>query len=915
MKTFLEDTIEDLIETYGELSQLTIILPSKRAGGFLMHYLKQKATQTTFAPTISSIEEFIEKISGLSVIPTTELLFTSYESYLKIKNIKEKESFEFFCGWANTLLGDFNEIDRYLLDTVPFFNYLKAIQDTSHWYLKNEKTPLIEKYLSFWENIAPFYEQLKNTLLTQKKGYQGLVYRKAAEDIELYKNAHPSKKHVFIGFNALNKAEQTIFQELLESNMAKVYWDTDKYFMNNKSHSSGLFLRTYQKQWKYYQNNSFTHIKDHFSAPKKFNYIATQKNISQAKYVGTLLASFSDKKCNQTAIVLADEQLLLPILYALPKNIKKVNITMGITLQKMPLASFFKLLFTIHIKNNTTVYYKDILKIIRHPFYQKMYTTSQEVITSIIKQNKAHYSIQEVLQLSKNNKEKQLFKLLFNIKDSSSITTLQNATKLIEIGIQTPEVHPIDISVIIAIKNIIDEISTLSDKFPYIKTVQNVANLFEELIANQTLDFKGDAYDGLQIMGVLESRVLDFEHVIMTSVNEGILPSGKSTPSFITYDLKKQYNLPGYLEKDAIYAYHFTHLLQRTTTATFIYNTHAEGLTNGEMSRFLMQLEIEKRPNHTFEKQVIAPTISLQSLKKQQIEKTPQIIEKIKQLAKYGYSPSALAVYIKNPVDFYYKYIVGIKELTTVEETIAANTLGTIVHETLEALYTPFLGQFLQIEKLIKLKNKVAKEVEKQLLTYFKGGDYSKGKNLLIFEVAKTYVSKFILLEIGQLQKGNTIELLQLEEKLTIPIDVSTLSFPVSLRGTVDRVDRFNGSLRIIDYKTGKVNNGDVEIVNWDEIITDERYSKAFQILVYATMNFTKKPFKEAAAGIYSFKNLQQGFLPFATKPSARSMKKDTQISDEILLTFKKQLCLLLTEIGNPTTPFIEKETPTYDYF
>lgn len=914
MQSFLENTIESLKQKYGSLSQLTIILPSKRAGGFLTNFLKKTAAETSFAPRIISIEEFIEEVSGVGIIPSTELLFTSYKSYLSTEHIKEKESFESFCGWANTLLGDFNEIDRYLLDTEPFFNYLKAIQDTEHWYLKTDKTPLIERYLSFWENLPAFYKNLAEDLLSKNKGYQGLVYRKAAEDIEIYKNAHPNKQHVFIGFNALNKAEQTIFQELLETNMADIFWDVEAHFMSNTSHSSSLFLRKYKEQWKYYQDNPFKTIATNFLEPKVFTYVATQKNISQAKYVGTLLQSYTEKQLNNTAIVLADEQLLLPILYALPHNVTKVNITMGVPLEKMPLTSFFELLLKIKIKNETAIYYKDILQIVRHPFFQKIDTQSKEFTQAIVKQNKAYYTKEEIFVLSKTQHQK-LYELVFNDWGNNSEITVNTLNDLLETAIHQPIIHPIDISILVAIQEVINEIKTLNKTYPYSSTTQSIATLFKEIIATKTLDFKGDAYEGLQIMGVLESRVLDFENVIITSVNEGILPAGKSTPSFITYDLKKQYNLPGYLEKDAIYSYHFTHLLHRAKSATFIYNTHAEGLNNGEMSRFLMQLEIEKVNTHTIEKKIVSPTIKLQPKELKEIQKTSEVVKKLKALAANGFSPSALAVYVRNPIDFYYKYILGIKELTTVEETIAANTLGTIVHETLEVLYTPFLGTFLDENKLSKLLLKISDEIKKQFSIHFKGGDYSRGKNLLIFEVAKTYVEKFISFEISQLQQGNTIELLQLEEKLKAPLTVEGVAFPVYIKGMVDRVDRYNGTLRIIDYKTGKVTSGDIEIVDWNDIVEEEKYSKALQVLSYATMYGYKNPFDGATSGIYSFKNLQSGFLPFATKTSTRSSKKNTIVTPETISLFKNHLATLVLEMCNIDKPFIEKETLSYDYF
>ena len=310
MQTFLEETVIAIKEEYPNMASLTLILPSKRAGGFLKNYLRKTATTTTFAPNIISIEEFIEELSDLKIIDPTELLFKSYEIYLTTNANQEKDDFETYTSWATTLLGDFNEIDRYLIDPKPFFSYLSSIQDINHWYVNDHKTPLIENYLKFWNSLLEFYERLKLNLLNEKIGYQGLVYRKASEDIEHYINSDPEKKHIFIGFNALNNAEQSIFQELLESSNTKVYWDIEAYLYKDKKHSASIFLNKYLNEWKYFQTNLPSSIGSNYEKEKNFQFIEVQKNIGQAKYVGEILSNYSADELNKTAIVLADEKLL-----------------------------------------------------------------------------------------------------------------------------------------------------------------------------------------------------------------------------------------------------------------------------------------------------------------------------------------------------------------------------------------------------------------------------------------------------------------------------------------------------------------------------------------------------------------------------------------------------------------------------
>ena len=342
MLTFLQETLADIQKSHPDISEITYILPSKRAGGFLFNLLKKDAKQTRFAPQILSIEEFVEELSGISIINNTELLFKSYEAYLKTNAIIEKEDFETYSSWAVTLLNDFNEIDRYLVEPKPFFSYLASIKTLERWGVKEEKTDLINNYLRFWESLPTFYENIQASLLRENIGYQGMVYREAAANVNHYINTNGNKTHIFIGFNALNTAEQHIIQELLETGNTRIYWDTDQYFYNDTAHSASYFIRKYIKEWKYFQGNSPNFISSNFEKPKQFQLIQVQKNIGQAKYIGEFLSKLSEIEMKTTAIVLGDENLLVPLLYSLPPNVKNLNVTMGVSLKNFPATAFFE---------------------------------------------------------------------------------------------------------------------------------------------------------------------------------------------------------------------------------------------------------------------------------------------------------------------------------------------------------------------------------------------------------------------------------------------------------------------------------------------------------------------------------------------------------------------------------------------
>ena len=426
------------------------------------------------------------------------------------------------------------------------------------------------------------------------------------------------------------------------------------------------------------------------------------------------------------------------------------------------------------------------------------------------------------------------------------------------------------------------------------------------MVATTSLDFEGDAFSGLQLMGVLETRVLDFENVIITSVNEGIFPSGKSNASFITFDLKQQFNLPLFTEKDAVYTYHFYRLLHRAQQATLLYNNHSGGMDSNEKSRFIRQLEFELQPNHTINKKVLTPKFQLDNQPLREIEKTDSLINQLKEVAFKGFSPSALTSYIRNPIDFYFQKILNLNEFEEVEENVAANTLGTIVHDTLEVFYKTLEDQELTVEKLLEFKLQIHDEVTIQFKKTFKGGTFTKGKNLIVFEVAKRYIANFIDREIAEIKEGNKITIVKIEADLKVEIPIPELDFPVNIRGKVDRVDRYNGQLRIIDYKTGIVKSNNVEIANWEDLILDYKYSKAFQILAYALMISKTNAIENAQAGIISFKNLGAGFIKFGSKVDSK--KAEYQITSETLEHFTTQLKNLILEICNKQLPFTEKE-------
>lgn len=588
---------------------------------------------------------------------------------------------------------------------------------------------------------------------------------------------------------------------------------------------------------------------------------------------------------------------------------------MGFPLSSIPLASLFEQLFTIHKKESNTFYYKDIIGILSHQYISPLFTientdNANRIIDSIKKNNLVYLSLSDLTTYNKSNPE--LLKLLFNNWHNNANKAITNCFEIInrikeQLDLKKEE-NLLSLEYLFRFNTLFNELFRLNNSYNHINDISALFSIYKELLTSETLDFQGEPLQGLQIMGMLESRVLDFETVIISNVNEGVLPSGKTNNSFIPFDVKIENELPTYKEKDAVYTYHFYRLLQRAKNIYILYNTEVDALTGGEKSRFINQLELEGI--HTINHKIVTPQVPNPKSELKEIVKTGAVTMALKKLAEQGFSPSSLTNYIRNPLDFYYQKLLGIKDLEDVEETVAANTMGTVVHDTLEALYKPFIGVLLKVDDIKKMKPIIDTNISIFFKKAYADGDMSKGKNLIVFEITKRYVQNFLNLEIEDIKKGNTIKIIALEERIEIPLNIPELNFNVKLKGSVDRVDEYNGITRIIDYKTGMVNDGQVSIIDWEDLTTDyKKYSKSFQILAYAYMMNSQKTLNfPIEAGIISFKNLNAGFLKFTKRNQQRGGNKDTFITHDTLNSYFEELKKLIIEICNPEVNFIEKD-------
>lgn len=910
MQSFISRVIEDVLKQNTKpLKNVVFVLPSQRAGVFLKRELIQQLNTASFLPKIWSVEDFIEEIADLQQLDRIQLLFEFYTVYKDATPQKECDSFEQFTQWAPIVLNDFNDIDRQLINSEYLFAYLKDINRLKNW---NPSTNLSNNYLKFFEKLNTYYINLNMHLTELQIGYQGMIYREAVQSIQHFINTHNDHHFVFVGFNALTKCEEHIFQELLAQNLASIYWDVDQSYLN-RNNTVGSFIRTYREQWRYYEQNPFNWVEDYLNfEDKTIEIIAASKNVSQLKKVGELLHTlpFVDK----TAIVLADESLLTLGLNSLPKRVDKINITMGLPLKNIPLKSLFTSLMRLYqnqekfkVFPKNLFYHKDISSLLEDFNFRKLITDDVNIQEQLGVRNKMFLNTDDIFDILGKDVIAEL-EFLFHTESNSVGKIISNCKALCMLLKEKAE--PMEREFVFRFFKVFQQLETLNETYNYMHDLQTFHSFFNTLIQNESLSFLGEPLEGLQLMGVLETRVIDFETVILTSANEGVLPNAKSEQSFIPYDVRKEVGLPTYQEKDAIFGYHFFRLLHRAKQIYLVYNSENDAFGSGEKSRFLTQIELKSKQ---IEEKVVAPILEISKPTLKEISKSNSLMSALRNLAVKGISPSAISNYINNPVDFYYSKVLGIKELETVEETMAHNTLGNVIHAVLEALYTPYLNAVLTKQDIASMRTKSEALIDTNFEKLYKNGTIESGKNRLIYEVTKRLIDTFLKQELQEIELGKSIEILGLEQKLSCELQVKTLEHPVKIHGIIDRIDRVDGTLRIVDYKSGMVANNALKISDFSLIKEDYKYSKALQVMLYAFMY--SKTYPEVLhtgmeAGIYSLKNFKGGFIQmdFATKKGHR----DHNISAARLEEFIRAFETVIQDLFNPELPFIENPDRSY---
>ena len=596
--SFLHEVVSSLSNpNWGELC---FIVPNKRSAIYLTQAITAQLESPTIAPEIIDIDSFIRNLSRLEAPPKIEQLLALYNSYCQTVVSKERDNFITFLDWGDTLLADLDAIDRNLLQRKEVFGLLAGMQEIKAW--GSDDNSYVRRYLSFWKALPKIYNSFSSALLEKGHGTSGILCREAVRNLEVFLEAQPKTSFIICGFNALTESESTLFQSILAQNRGKIYWDADIYFLQNPQEQSGHYLNSY-KNWPYYENQPFLGSHNTFLKQKEIEVIETSGRIAQAKQVGSILKDLSTTKLDweSVAVVLPDESLLNPILHSLPPEVNKLNITMGQPLQQQPIALMIEALFDLHMnQTNKGFYYKTVVQIFTHELI-RTYCAKNELedpkdfAQSIIYGNNRFLTLHDLKKVN-------LFKDLGFLFSPwhNPIEAVRSICRLFQLLLTTAD--PDDdqrqdsIHLFLTFFNQIDlQLRT----HPFIKEISELRTIYNAQIGMHKLPFSGEPLQGLQIMGMLETRLLDFDTVIITQANEGILPVKSIDDSWIPYEMKKQFGLPTRDEKNAIFSYHFYRLMYRAKKVYILYDGQGDELGGGEMSRFVRQWATWLPENHS----------------------------------------------------------------------------------------------------------------------------------------------------------------------------------------------------------------------------------------------------------------------------------------------------------------------------
>ena len=955
METFLQLVARHLYARIGtDLSRTAIVFPNKRASLFFNEYLTAESDKPLWSPAYLSISELFHQLSPLQTGDSIRLVFELYKTFVQVTG--SQESLDDFYFWGELLISDFDDVDKNLVDADRLFTNLqdlKALSDDPSFlspeqgealrqfflnFSIEKRTELKKRFLSIWDKLGDIYRAYRASLQAQGMAYDGMMQRAAVESLEL--SALPYDHYVFVGFNVLNKVEIRLFNALKEAGRALFYWDYDSsyVFPSGKAegpniHEAGEFIRRNLQKFPNELPESCFHTLNHHA--KQINLISSPTENAQARFLPQWISQIRTEGQaigKESAVVLCNEALLLPVLHSIPAEVKNINVTMGFPLAQTPVYSLVNALAELQ----TTGYSpqtgrflaENVLAVLRHPYIRRMSPAATTLERQLTMDNRfyplpSELSADDFLQSIFTPRTGTVDLCRYLVEQLSAVATLYRKAEEDDTEADADEdiFNQLYRESLFRAYTLVNRLLNLvrTEDMPSLR-VDTLKRLLSRLLTTATIPFHGEPAIGMQVMGVLETRNLDFRHLLLLSVNEGKLPKAESESSFIPYNLRRAFGMTTLEHQNAVYAYYFYRLLQRAETVTLLYNTSTEGMNRGEMSRFALQFLVEY-PN-TIQKYYLEAGQSPRKVQPICVEKTPDLLKKLIQTydlnhgAKSILSPSALNTYLDCPLMFYYRYVAGLRMPDEVSVEIDSALFGTLFHRAAERIYTDLTTAGPEIRKedleaLLKDEVKIQAYVDAAFKEkFFHVGEKEKpeynGTQLIHAKVIASYIKQLLRLDLAYApfrMKG-------MEEKVreTLELDTPAGKIRLNLGGTIDRMDQKGDTLRIVDYKTG---GSPKTPENIEQLFTPgpNRPGYIFQTFLYAAIVCRRENLKVAPALLYIHKAASDTYTPVIEMGAPRQPKTPVNNFAFYEQEFRERLNgLLQGEIFNPDIPFTQTE-------
>lgn len=943
MESFLKLVAADLYKhTEGNLAHTAVVFPNKRAGLFFNEYLAQESDSPIWSPAYVSISELFRSLSPWEVGDPVKLVCELYKTFRR--ETQSTETLDDFYFWGEMLISDFDDADKNKVDTDKLFSNLQDLRNImdDYTFIDDEqeeairqffqnfsierRTALKERFISLWDVLGNIYKGFRESLASQNIAYEGMMYRHVIEHLDVDKL--PYEKYVFVGFNVLNKVEHTLFTQLKDAGKAVFYWDYDEFYMKENrqavTHEAGEFIR---RNLRDFPSPLSGELFKNLSKPKEVHYIASSTENAQARYLPQWIRNNLTTPEKETAVVLCNEALLQPVLHSLPAEVKHVNITMGFPLSQTPVYSFLIALLELHTHGfnfkSGRYTFQSVVTLLKHP-YTRQLTGQAELLEKELTRNNRFYPLPGEL-----GKDEFLTRLFTPLSGNLNLCirlseTLQQVAGIYQANTSgtedTDAFNQLYRESLFKAYTTINRFRTLIEEDELTVQSETFRRLLVKVLSATNIPFHGEPAIGMQVMGVLETRNLDFRHLVLLSVNEGQLPKSGGDSSFIPYNLRKAFGMTTIEHKIAVYAYYFYRLLQRAERITLMYNTSSDGLNRGEWSRFMLQFLIEWP--HPITRQFLEAGQSPQGTSPITVEKTPDVMRRMQSLfdvranPKAKFSPSALNYYLDCPLKFYYRYVAGLSAPDEVSAEIDSATFGSIFHYAAEHIYKDLTthGKVINKEALeTLLRNEV--KLQDYVDTAFKKLFFNvpqnekpeyNGVQLINSAVIARYLKQLLQNDL----RYAPFTFIASEMEVDEPIDIQTPKGVIKSRigGIIDRMDSKDGTLRIVDYKTG----GDADTPPHVEslFIPDKKRSNyVFQTFLYAAIMCRKQPtMKIAPALLYIHRAATETYSPVIQMGEPRKPKEAVEDFSKYEKEYRERLQGLLEEIFNPEKSFTQTE-------